>query len=606
MMLKKIKKQISAIVSLAMMAALLTVPTSYADSTSKIYLDTVVNGDVVSGDVYVGERVDLVISLENVTYNVFNIALDYDSDALELIDYYAENAPEVPTGYTAIRESDWDCDYILVKSGRSVKDYVGSNPTYKPTFGTTYFEAEGKDKILFTLKGAEDTITSKSEYIRLCFNVVGTVSGPLFAFNTSGENTIPASGFGLAYAGVQVPVTPDTSIATAAKAKPDTPQAGEFNSAGAATWTADPAATYTVKYYKDGAASPVKTVDNATSPLSLPTEFGVGSYTFTLTSTVRGFASDESAKSLAYLKTEPLAVPVLSLSGSVLSWGTVTNADKYAYVIEKDGEPLAGGSGELTAPATSVDLDTKIGGATGSYTVKVTAKSNNPCYTDSAEASESFTISQLTTPVLSLSGGVFSWDAVTNASKYAYEIKQGDDVISGGSGDVTTPSLDVNSLISTAGSYTVYVKAQSDSYYFTDSARASNSIGKLAAPVLSLSGSTLSWSAIDNAVKYAYEIKQSDAVIAGGSGETTETSLDLSTKISDVGAYDVYVKAVSGSDAYLDSNKSEETYVYEITLDKPSITNVTNRNVEWTSVTNADSYEIEILDSSSVRVGDLI
>ena len=113
-------------------------------------------------------------------------------------------------------------------------------------------------------------------------------------------------------------------------------------------------------------------------------------------------------------------------------------------------------------------------------------------------------------------------------------------------------SVDLSALGLSAGVHSVYAKAKATGYM--DSA-ASNTVSytqtvKLATPVCSISGDTLSWAAIPNATSYTLYV---DSV----STQTglTGTSFDLSTLSLAQGTYSIQLQAV-GSGYYTDSDLS--------------------------------------------------
>ncbi|MBN2981016.1 S-layer homology domain-containing protein [Cohnella algarum] len=168
----------------------------------------------------------------------------------------------------------------------------------------------------------------------------------------------------------------------------------------------------------------------------------------------------------------PLAKPVVDLTGDDLTWEAVTNADKYEVAIELED----GTSRTVEVTGTSVDLSTLDPALQpGTYTVTVTAKSDNPAYTDSeASEPETYTVPEpatpLAKPVVDLTGDDLTWEAVANADKYEVTIEFEDgttrtvEVTTGTSVDLSTldPALQ-------PGTYTVTVTAKSDNPAYTDS-----------------------------------------------------------------------------------------------------------------------------------------
>lgn len=111
----------------------------------------------------------------------------------------------------------------------------------------------------------------------------------------------------------------------------------------------------------------------------------------------------------------------------------------------------------------------------------------------------------------------------------------------------------------------------------------------IATPVITLSGSTISWSSISHSIRYD--------IYADGSlaGNTTSTSYDLSTLGLSVGSHTVYIKAIAAS-GYMDSaNSNSVTWTKTQKLTTPNIT-ISGNVVSWGAISNASSYMI-VVDS---------
>ena len=98
--------------------------------------------------------------------------------------------------------------------------------------------------------------------------------------------------------------------------------------------------------------------------------------------------------------------------------------------------------------------------------------------------------------------------------------------------------------------------SQADSFTFRIDNVEDGTIYVLDAPTISISGDTVSWSAITNAD--GYSIYSNGVSIV----DTTNTSYDLSSVITESGDYSIYVKAVGDGETYVDSRRSNiEQYI---------------------------------------------
>ena len=201
-----------------------------------------------------------------------------------------------------------------------------------------------------------------------------------------------------------------------------------------------------------------------------------------------------------------LPSPVLTISGNMASWTSVEHASKYALKIVSyatNQEVI----NTVLDNATSYDLS---GLATGKYAVAVAAVPG-----DSASYSTSdfcipvdFTKAapKLSAPVISLSDGRIVWWAVTNATSYSVSFfnPSGNSVYSR---DTTSHNYLVglvrSDTVLSPGNYTIKVTASADGYLTSDYSNALDCTVKSSlAPVLSVSGNTVSWTAVSNTSGY--------------------------------------------------------------------------------------------------------
>ncbi len=128
----------------------------------------------------------------------------------------------------------------------------------------------------------------------------------------------------------------------------------------------------------------------------------------------------------------------------------------------------------------------------------------------------------LSAPVIELDGNVVSWEAVSGATSYTVYVNDDGTSVTGTSYTLT---------MTEAGSYTIYVIANSTNAAYTDSVR-SNTVTytveqtyPLAAPVIELDGNVVSWDAVEHAVSYTVTVNgTAQAPVTGTSYTITETT----------------------------------------------------------------------------------
>ncbi len=106
---------------------------------------------------------------------------------------------------------------------------------------------------------------------------------------------------------------------------------------------------------------------------------------------------------------------------------------------------------------------------------------------------------------------------------------------------------------------------------------------------LGASGSTISWSAVDNAS--AYEL-----IVSNGEPITT-TNTYYNLDISEIGTYLIKVRALGTNSAgeKIYSDYAEYTFIKSKKLATP-VVNVDGKTVTWAAVENAQSYSVKVLD----------
>lgn len=195
------------------------------------------------------------------------------------------------------------------------------------------------------------------------------------------------------------------------------------------------------------------------------------------------------------------------------------------------------------------------------------------------------TFTQLSTPTASITNGTMSWNSITNADGYIVNaVKDGETQ----SKSVTETSINLSAWLTEAGTYSLTVKASGYGYIMSDesAAVAYTKQDTIQPPVITLSGSVISWAAVSNATAYriiatADTAKQTD---------TTSTSFDLSTW-SDLtaGTWTIRVLSTNGT-VYSDSSNTV-TYIIQNKLATPTIA-IEGDTLKITDVENAQKYKI--------------
>jgi len=235
-----------------------------------------------------------------------------------------------------------------------------------------------------------------------------------------------------------------------------------------------------------------------------PTQYsivdGVSSYNFTATSKLLSnyaplffewnYINDSTSYHLACMthgggtkyyvptETKKLDEPVVSITGAgVASWEAVTGATTYAISITGTA------SYSVTTSATSYNLRNKITTG-GTYYVKVQARASGIAsdYCDPITY-----VLSLAAPVISISGSVISWNAVTDAASY-YIYRDGVQWTT-----TSATSIDLSQFTLSGGTYSITAKSYKSGWSLSPE---SNSVSyiRVGAPELVLSSEgILSW-----------------------------------------------------------------------------------------------------------------
>ncbi len=118
----------------------------------------------------------------------------------------------------------------------------------------------------------------------------------------------------------------------------------------------------------------------------------------------------------------------------------------------------------------------------------------------------------------------------------------------------------------------------------------------LEAPTVTLSGDTISWSAVPTATQYFVYIYETSTEPGTDFETITTTSFDLSTLSLTDGTYNVYVIASSGASFSAQSNLVE--YIVSggsgLSLNAPTGVTITGHILTWNAVTDATGYKVVI------------
>jgi len=247
-----------------------------------------------------------------------------------------------------------------------------------------------------------------------------------------------------------------------------------------------------------------------------------------------------------------------------------------------------------TTAVTSIDL-ASINLGTGSHQVAIR-------FLDSAGAnatnlSNSVNVNltgQLPAPTgLTVSAGTLTWTAVPNAVGYRVYV--------GGTQrtpqNITGTSFNLATLNLASGNHNVQVRAIGNPPATQNSALSTGinfTPGAVATPTnVSITGTTLSWTAVSNAVGYRIYV---DGTARTTGTEITATNFNLATLNLAVGTYEVQVRALGNGTTTHNSNLTDaiDFAVTVIQLEAPTGVNVQGTVLHWTAVTGARGYVIYI------------
>lgn len=208
---------------------------------------------------------------------------------------------------------------------------------------------------------------------------------------------------------------------------------------------------------------------------------------------------------------------------------------------------------------------------------------------------------QLAAPVISLSGSIVSWAAVPDAESYKLYV---DGQFTANLGNEL--SVDLSQVIALKVPYTVNVLAHASGFKDSELSNTISYTPKPDAPVLTLDGSILSWTAIPSATKYTLvAISNSLSLSKTKTVGANTTSIDLTTWTDLVPSF-----WIIGAIAYVGDVRSDTsatvTYVNTIQLATPTIAmNADGKTLEITGVPNATSYDVYIDGTMKTNVASV-
>lgn len=278
-----------------------------------------------------------------------------------------------------------------------------------------------------------------------------------------------------------------------------------------------------------------------------------------------------------------------------LHWNAVTHANEYTVEVNP------GGSGWATLGTTSGTQYTVVNTSTAyqsNIKYRVKAKDTAGVYDDSPYSDElSITYYSITNTLTNCTSDNIQ-QMVANGFTYNSIITVSDGYIIGSDNwNITiggTSDKTKGTLSSDGKTLNVAILSTNGNIVITASA----ALEAPAAPTITLSGSTISWTAVTGATGYriiatADVAKQTD---------TTSTSFDLSTW-SDLtaGTWTVRVLSTNGT-VYSDSSNTV-TYIVQNKLATPTIAmNADGKTLEITDVANATSYDVYVDETLKTNV----
>lgn len=304
------------------------------------------------------------------------------------------------------------------------------------------------------------------------------------------------------------------------------------------------------------------------------------------THTVSSFVVNGSVQVLATAVQAQLAAPVISLSGSVVSWAAVPDAESYKLYI--NGQFTSNLGNDL-----SVDLSQAIA-LKVPYTVNVLAHASG--FRDSELSNTISYTPKPDAPVLTLDGSILSWTAIPSATKYTLVAVSNSLALSKTKNvNADTTSLDLTTWTDLVpSSWVIGIIAYVGDVRSDTSATVTyvNTIQLAAPTTVNLNGNVLTWNNVANNSGYEILYRRTD-----GSGEIYQTDIvdadvtQHTLTVTTVGTYSITIITV-GTGSYTDSEESAAvTYTLQNKLATPTIA-IDGDTLKITDVENAQKYKI--------------
>nr|DAT91691.1 MAG TPA: Hint (Hedgehog/Intein) domain N-terminal region [Caudoviricetes sp.] len=304
------------------------------------------------------------------------------------------------------------------------------------------------------------------------------------------------------------------------------------------------------------------------------------------THTVSSFVVNGSVQVLATAVQAQLAAPVISLSGSIVSWAAIPDAESYKLYV--NGQFTANLGNEL-----SVDLSQVIA-LKVPYTVNVLAHASG--FKDSELSNTISYTPKPDAPVLTLNGNILSWVAIPSATKYTLvAISNSLSLSKTKTVDANTTSLDLTTWTDlvpsswTIGAIAYVGDVRSDT---SDTVTYVNTIQLAYPETVNISGNVLTWNNVANNSGYEILYRR-----VNGTGEIYQTDIvdtDITQHtltVTTAGSYSITVVTI-GTGSYTDSEESPSvTYTVQNKLATPTIA-IDGNTLNITDVENAQKYKI--------------
>ena len=314
---------------------------------------------------------------------------------------------------------------------------------------------------------------------------------------------------------------------------------------------------------------------------------------------------------VAWTKKGKLPTPVATVYGDKLSWNKIAGAGEYVITYKNTATGETAGTYNLSSLYATTTITIS---AVGNYTATVKAIADPDYgYADSDEsAAVPFIVtgSKLATPTATWTErtSTLSWNSIAGANGYKVTVKYNAAAYYEYYAQGTTQQIDTSKLTD-IGSYYAEVKALAAPSPFDSSA--SNPVlvyqkaqSKLKTPVITLSGTTISWSKIPNNSGYQLNITSSAGALTPLTFSNTElTEYNLARLGFTSGTYTITLTAKGTDDGdYADSDPSNAV-IYDASaggkLPAPTNVKTGGNTVEgevgtltWDGVAHNSGYKI--------------